>query len=120
MSEKQIMNAIWLTYGARPDMRLMRNNSGMLKDANGRPVKFGLGTGTSDLIGWRTITITPDMVGREVAVFTAIECKRPHYPHSSPHVVQQARFLDTVKNAGGIALFATCTEDVEHVLSEFE
>jgi hypothetical protein len=33
--------------------------------------------GSADLIGYRTITITPDMVGQQVAVFTSIEVKTP-------------------------------------------
>jgi hypothetical protein len=33
--------------------------------------------GSADLIGYRTITITPEMVGQQVAVFTSIEVKTP-------------------------------------------
>jgi hypothetical protein len=54
------------------DTRLFRNNTGTLRDANGRPVQFGLCKGSADLIGYRTITITPDMVGQQVAVFASL------------------------------------------------
>jgi hypothetical protein len=57
--------------------RLFRNNTGTLRDQHGRPVQFGLCKGSADLIGYRTITITPDMVGQQVAVFTSIEVKTP-------------------------------------------
>jgi hypothetical protein len=65
-----------------------------------QPVKFGLVNGSSDLIGWKTRIITPEMIGEPIAVFTAIECK------SEKGVLtdEQAAFLKTVKDAGGIAL----------------
>ncbi|HUQ93849.1 MAG TPA: VRR-NUC domain-containing protein [Bryobacteraceae bacterium] len=71
-----------------------------LRDA--RPFHAGLCTGSSDLIGWTPVTVTPEMVGRKVAVFTAVEVKgekgkiRP----------EQARFNAAVNEAGGVALFA--------------
>jgi hypothetical protein len=37
----------------------------------------GLVKATADLIGWRSITITPDMVGTTVAIFASIEVKTP-------------------------------------------
>ena len=41
-----------------------------------RQIKYGLCNGSSDLIGWTPITITPDMIGKKIAVFTAIEVKK--------------------------------------------
>jgi hypothetical protein len=69
------------------DRRLFRINSGMgwagevLKKTdstvilkNARPL-HAAPAGWPDLCGWTTIKITPDMVGRELAVFTAVEVK---------------------------------------------
>jgi len=87
--------------------RLFRNNTGTLRDQHGRPVQFGLAKGSADLIGWTTRTITPDMVGQQVAVFTSIEVKtatgrlRP----------EQQQWLDAVQSAGGIAGVARSVED---------
>ena len=64
------------------DTRLFRNNTGTLRDQHGRPVQFGLCKGSADLIGYRTITITPEMVGQQVAVFTSIEVKTPTGRHA--------------------------------------
>lgn len=65
-----------------------------------RRVRAGLEVpGSSDLIGWHTITVTPEMVGKQIAVFTAPEVKRPgQYP--SP---DQRKFITNVQEAGGIA-----------------
>jgi hypothetical protein len=79
--------------------RLFRNNTGTLRDINGRPVSFGLCKGSADLIGWRTVTITPEMVGQQVAIFTSIEVKS-----SSGRVKpEQQQWLNAVQAAGGIA-----------------
>ena len=62
---------------------LLRNNNGCFTDATGRLVRYGLGMTSpnqnyksSDLIGWTEIIITPEMIGKRVAVFTAIEVKK--------------------------------------------
>jgi len=79
--------------------RLFRNNTGTLRDINGRPVQFGLCKGSADLIGWTTRTVTPEMVGQQIAVFTSIEVKS-----SSGRVKpEQQQWLNAVQAAGGIA-----------------
>ncbi len=111
-SEQQIQQEIRLAI-SKGDTRVFRNNTGTLRDANGRPVSFGLCKGSADLIGWRTVTITPEMVGQQVAVFTSIEVKtatgrlRP----------EQQQWLDAVQAAGGIAGVARSVEDAEALLS---
>jgi hypothetical protein len=93
-------------------VRLYRNNTGTLRDQNGRPVQFGLAVGSADLIGWTTRTITPDMVGQQVAVFTSIEVKsatgrlRP----------EQRQWLEAVQAAGGIAGVARSVEDAQSLI----
>jgi hypothetical protein len=105
-SEQQIQQHIRLTCSTGAT-RLFRNNTGTLRDQHGRPVSFGLCKGSADLIGWRTVTITPEMVGTQVAVFTSIEVKtatgrlRP----------EQQQWLDAVQAAGGIAGVARSVED---------
>jgi hypothetical protein len=79
-SEQQIQQHIRIACSTGAT-RLWRNNTGTLRDQHGRPVSFGLCKGSADLIGYRTITITPEMVGQQVAVFTSIEVKTPHRPH---------------------------------------
>lgn len=115
MTEQQIQQHIRLACG-KGDCRLFRNNTGTLKDANGRPVQFGLCKGSADLIGWRTITITPDMVGQQVAVFASIEVKTP----TGRVQPEQQQWLDAVQAAGGVAGIARSVEDAQQILLRTE
>lgn len=92
--------------------RLFRNNTGTLRDQNGRPVQFGLCKGSADLIGWRTVTVTEEMVGTTVAVFTSIEVKTP----TGRVKPEQQQWLDAVQAAGGIAGVARSIDDAEALL----
>ena len=111
-SEQQIQQEIRIAC-SNGDTRLFRNNTGTLKDANGRPVQFGLCKGSADLIGWKRVRVTEEMVGTQVAVFASIEVKtatgrlRP----------EQQQWLDAVQAAGGIAGVARSVSDAERLLT---
>jgi hypothetical protein len=94
--------------------RLFRNNTGTLRDQHGRPVSFGLCKGSADLIGYRTVTITPEMVGQQVAVFASIEVKTPTGGRIRP---DQRAWMETVQSAGGIAGVARSVEDAKALLA---
>jgi hypothetical protein len=87
--------------------RLFRNNTGTLRDQHGRPVSFGLCKGSADLIGWTMRTVTQEMVGQQVAVFTSIEVKTP----TGRVKPEQQAWLEAVHHAGGIAGVARSVED---------
>jgi hypothetical protein len=64
--------------------RLFRNQVGTYRIAQpdckscqrfGRTISSGLGPGSPDLVGWRTVTIRPSDVGRTIAVFVGVEAK---------------------------------------------
>jgi hypothetical protein len=111
VSEQRIQQKIRLACSIG-DTRLFRNNTGTLRDANGRPVQFGLCKGSADLIGWKRVTITPDMVGSTVAVFLSIEVKTP----TGRLRPEQQQWLDAVQAAGGIAGVARSVSDAEALL----
>lgn len=106
--------------------KLMRNNSGACKDSTGRLIRFGLGNiskshsdriKSSDLVGFTTVIITPDMVGKRVAVFTALEVKASDWEFSSTGRERaQLAFIDWVKAHGGIASFIHNAEHVRDIL----
>lgn len=93
---------------------------GVLTDRTGRPVAYGLGSeggrampGTSDAIGLHTITITPEMVGRQISVFVAIEAK-----DLGQLTTAQRAFLLAVHRAGGIAGVARSVDDARRILAQ--
>lgn len=110
--ETPIMREIMLKLTESPFVRVFRNNVGMgfqgheVAGPSGfttldgaRRIKFGLSEGSSDLIGWTSFEITPAMVGKRVAVFTALEVKRSARQKPSD---EQLNFLRVVREAGGI------------------
>lgn len=94
-----------------------------------RPITLGLGllnndpvVGAGDLIGWTTRIITQDMVGKRVAIYTAIEAKvedsavQKKTAHKSK---SQKNYIHQVRQAGGLAGFAsTETEALQIVQSD--
>ncbi|MFZ9621380.1 MAG: VRR-NUC domain-containing protein [Prochlorococcaceae cyanobacterium] len=112
-AETELQQRIRLALGTRPDVRLFRNQVGQLPDPRtGRPVQFGLARGSADLIGWRTITITPDMVGQRLAVFTSLEIKTT----TGRLTPAQHNWLHAVRGAGGIAGVARSVQDSDEIL----
>ena len=112
-AETTLQQQIRLALGTRTDLRLFRNQVGQLPDPRtGRPVQFGLARGSADLIGWRTITVTPEMVGTQLAVFTSIEVKLPN-GRVRP---EQHAWLGVVRSAGGIAGIARSVRDANAIL----
>lgn len=119
MNETNLMHSIML---ADHGCRLFRNNVGqgwtgskIIRNTNGtitildpRPLNAGLCKGSSDLVGFRTTEITADMVGKKIAIFTAIEVKTKTGKPST----DQLRFVNRVKELGGIAGIARSVDDV--------
>jgi hypothetical protein len=104
-----------VTAAAKLGMRLWRNQVGSYKLADGRYLTSGLCVGSSDLIGYTRVVITPEMVGQTVAVFTAIEAKAP----SGKATDRQVAFLERVRVDGGIAQTVRSVLDLEGVLVPF-
>ena len=95
--------------------RLWRNNVGVAHyryRGKHRKVRFGLCEGSSDLIGYKSMTVQPWMVGQKLAVFVALEVKTP----LGQPTTAQTRFLDHVLEAGGIAGLVRSVEDAELLL----
>jgi hypothetical protein len=113
LSEQRIQQEIRLAI-SHGDTKVFRNNTGTLRDQNGRPVQFGLCKGSADLIGWRTVVVTPEMVGTQVAVFLSIEVKTP----TGRLRPEQQQWLDAVQTAGGIAGVARSVDDALRIVTE--
>ena len=106
--ETKLQQEIRLALGTIPSLRLFRNQVGQLPDPRtGRYVQFGLAKGSSDLVGFKTIKITPEMIGQEVAQFVSIEIKTERGKLTE---VQQ-NWLQKVKSSGGIVGVARSIQD---------
>ena len=118
MSEARVQNEIRLALGR--DVVLFRQNVGKGWTGNAttlpdgsvhirqpRILHAGLCKGSSDLIGWRSLTVTPEMVGKTVAVFSAVEVKGP----KGRPTPEQVTFISNVKHAGGFACVARTIDE---------
>lgn len=111
-SESTVQAEVRLS-AVKHELQLFRNNVGVLLDETGRPVRYGLANESKelnekiksgDLIGWRPVFITPDMVGKVIAQFTSIECKGENSKTKKSRARAQERWAELVRKNGGLAL----------------
>ena len=114
MKENEIQNKIRAACNSGSN-RLFRNNVGKVKGIDGRFHTFGLCKGSSDLIGFHKMTITPEMVGRTVAIFTAVECKSP----TGKPTLEQQNFIAFIRSQGGIAGIARSETDALTLIQNY-
>ena len=88
-------------------------NEGDVVVHNARPLHAGLCNGSSDLIGIRSITVTPEMVGKRHGLFCGFEAKTP----TGRTHTDQYNFMRVVNESGGIAgIFRSPDDAVNLVL----
>jgi hypothetical protein len=135
MSETDIQRRIQLALSTEHS-RIWRNSVGeawLGRDftiAEGKLVRgkayritYGLGPGSSDLVGPVSIEITPAMVGCRVAVFAGIEIKRPGDRAAKKRRGRtseaQGSFIETLTGLGGIGGVATSVEEAIQIVTSF-
>ena len=134
MRESNVLREVWLAVS--PDTVLFRLNTGKgivsgggkiqwLQDGTAlvpfaRPISLGFGmpngdalVGASDLIGWTVVTVTQEMVGKRLAVLTAVETKASGGGHKRD---AQKVFIENVKRAGGLAGFASSPDQALEII----
>ena len=136
MAESALLKKFLLEY-TKLGSRLFRANSGMAWTGkkigpfkykqtvtvekgdvlvkNARPF-HGMPKGTSDLVGWTTIRITPDMVGLDMAIYTAFEVKSEGIKTTK----EQSAYVRTVRMSGGISCIAKKLEDIFQAVTDFK
>lgn len=82
----------------------------ILKDH--RIIHFGLMEGSSDGIGYLPTVVTQEMVGKTIAIFLALEAKTDSGKLTPP----QAKFIDVINKAGGIAGVARNEEEALDII----
>lgn len=132
-SEKNIMNLCMVALSKIPGLRCWRNNTGqawsgskiiklrsgdvvrarsgdvLIRDA--RPIRFGL-PGSGDILGLRSVTITPAMVGMTMGQFIAVETKKVGGRQSE----QQVKFGAMVNALGGAYVVAVSPDEAVELL----
>ncbi len=98
--------------------------NGKLARGNAYRIRYGLGPGSSDLVGPVSVLITPDMVGRRVAVFAGIETKRPADRSAGKRRGRtseaQGQFIEVLQSLGGIGGVATSVEEAIEIVNSFK
>lgn len=136
-NETNIVRKIMLALSKFTNVRIFRNNTGSAWI--GQSVKFtkrqtvsveagdvlvrqgrfftaGLCVGSSDLIGIKSVEVTPEMIGKKIAVFTAVEVKN----QIGRATKEQIAFIEMVNNLGGIGYIARNeSEAVEFMKSKY-
>jgi hypothetical protein len=131
MLESVVAKHVRLEHATYYHGHLWRNQSGAFIDPDsGRMVRFGLANDSaqlnkriksSDFIGITPVTITPDMVGRTIGVFTAIETKDSDWRRirSDARAAAQDAYMDIVRQSGGIATFARGPHDLHEAVRSY-
>ena len=114
MTEATLLQAL-LLRGSELGVRLFRNQVGKYQLADGRWLSSGLCIGSSDLLGWVPVTIGPEHLGRQIAVFCAVEAKGQRGNLRA----EQRRFLEVVTAAGGVAGVVRSVSDWETLLTSW-
>lgn len=127
-----LMHRVMLAVGRLPHVKVFRNNCALAWVGNGRPITItgkpqtvtlqpgdvvlrgarplhaGLIKGSGDNVGWVSRTITQQDVGETWAVFLSAESK----DGSGRLEPDQAKWIDNVRAAGGIAGVVRCEQDM--------
>jgi hypothetical protein len=101
MREKKLLNEIILA-ASELGVPLWRNNVGVTTTDKGHRIRYGLGTGSADLIG----ILPPD--GR----FFAVEVKT----ENTPLAAHQKQWIEAIRKHGGRAVVARSVEDVTRAI----
>lgn len=81
---------------------------------NARIVDFGLFPGSPDDVGWRSIIVTPDLVGKRIAIAVGFEYKKKKGQ-------RRKKQKDTIKKMqewGCIAAFIEGIDDAERAINQ--
>ena len=110
---------------------LLRNNSGMYDPANPPTpyTRWGLGNDSkkindvrksSDLIGYTSVIITPEMVGHTIAVLTVVEVKKQGWQWSETKKnTAQLNFINWARTGGAIGCFAQSVGDYRKSIQQW-
>jgi len=120
LSEAAVQAGLRLN-AAKRGIRAWRNNVGVLMDAKGRPVRYGLGNESkqmnamwksADLIGCEPILITPNHVGQTLGRLWSREAKAVGGRTDPERLAAQERWRDLLLSLGANAAITEDPGDV--------
>lgn len=111
----------WISAKGPDGVKKLANGSVLIESA--RPVAIGFSAtdgspvaGVGDLQGWTRVEVTPEMVGKTLAVYTSIEVKREDGGKVSG---AQKKWVDQISIAGGIGIIASSTAEAVAAIQSF-
>lgn len=110
MKERNVQNLIRLNC-SKGNTRLFVNDQGVATVGD-RTIRYGLGVGSTDLVGVHTIVITPEMVGRIIGVAVFAEVKTD----TGRLQEHQENFINQMLKMGAIAGVVRSVEDMNNLL----
>lgn len=93
IQHEKIVDCVLKDYSDGKIYKLYKNHNGTAKLKNGQTIKYGLGVGTPDIIGYHVPSCR----------WVGIEVKTANYPHLSK---EQKFHLLNIKKDGGLAYVA--------------
>ena len=97
--------------------KLIKHNGSSVVLGFARRLKAGCGPdGMPDYIGWRQLTITPDMIGKTIAQFCAMELKR--FDGQGRTTPEQIDMRDLINAQGGFAHIISSIDQAQQLLGE--
>lgn len=116
MSEKNIQNACFLALGSRPDVLIFRQQSGVFRAMDSdRIIKVGV-PGMSDALAVVSVEITPDMVGKTVAVAAFPEFKTSRGRQADA----QHNFQNAVRARGAVYRLIRSVDDIQSMVDDIK
>jgi hypothetical protein len=94
--------------------KLLSYDDGTAVLAHASRLEGGLVDGAGDLIGWTVITVTPELVGQKLAVFTSAETKTERAPKAREN---QFNWRNAIIEAGGRAAIVRSVEDARRLVA---
>lgn len=92
--------------------KILQHQDGILVLENPRLLTAGLVAGSGDHVGWRSLVITPAMVGKRLAQFVSIEEKFGRGVLSK----EQKNWIEFVNAVGGRAGVAWSVEEARDII----
>lgn len=114
--ETHVKAEILTALGGRPDYLVWNHPTGVARALTPpfAHVRYGL-PGSPDVIGVHTITITADMVGRQIGVAIGIETK---HPKGGTQREQQKKFQAAWEARGGIYILTRESDNIADIIGE--